>query len=155
MHSNVFSQKFFAANYKIAIVSARFNEVVTEGLLNGAVKTLKEVGFSEKQFEIFKVPGSVEIPFVAQKCAKSKKFDAIVTLGAVIRGETPHFDYVCKMVSEGILRVTLDEKIPITFGVITCNNQKEAIARSSDDEHNKGRESVLAAIEVLELLKKF
>jgi 6,7-dimethyl-8-ribityllumazine synthase len=141
-------------NKKIAIVVAKFNQTVTEGLLNGALRVLQENQFSKENYKVFKVPGSVEIPLITQKIAKSKNYDAIICLGAVIRGDTAHFDYVCKYVTEGLLKINLKSDLPVAFGVIMTENQEQAVIRSSKDEHNKGGESALAVLEMLDLIEK-
>ena len=122
-------------------------------MLKGALDTLQENEFNQENYKIFKVPGSVEIPLIAKLAAKSKKFDAVICLGAVIRGDTAHFDYVCKYVTEGVLKVNLKYNLPVAFGIITTDNQEQAIARSSDDDKNKGKESALAALEMLDLVQ--
>ena len=157
MQNNTFIKQDFShlTSKKIAIVSARFNQDVTDGLLNGCLKALQQNGFTEKNYQVFKVPGSVEIPLIAKLVAKSKKFDAIITLGVVIRGDTAHFDYVCKYVTEGILKINLKYNLPIAFGIITTENQQQAIERSSDDQKNKGRESALAVLEMLDLIVNY
>jgi 6,7-dimethyl-8-ribityllumazine synthase len=154
MQNNTFIKQDFShlKNKRIAIVCARFNQSVTGGLLDGCLKTLSENGFEKDNYKVYKVPGSVEIPLIAKLAAKSKKFDAIICLGAVIRGDTAHFDYVCKYVTEGILKVNLKYDLPVAFGVITTENQEQAIARSRDDERNKGREATLAVLEMLDLI---
>jgi 6,7-dimethyl-8-ribityllumazine synthase len=155
-HTNTFqTQDFKHLNHKkIAIVVARFNQPVTEGLLEGSLKVLEENQFSKENYKVFKVPGSIEIPLIAQKIAKSKNYDAIICLGAVIRGDTAHFDYVCKYVTEGLLKINLKSDLPVAFGVIMTENQEQAVIRSSKDGHNKGGESALAVLEMLDLIEK-
>ena len=148
MKTNIF-QKINIKGKKIAIVQARFNEKITCGLKAGAVKALKEAGVKEADIGFFSVPGSVEIPLVCQKVARTKKFDGIVALGAVVKGETAHFDYVAKMAADGIMKVMIEESFPIAFGVITVYDLKQAQKRSSDDKNNKGYEAALALAEVL------
>lgn len=150
MKVNIF-KKLDGGGKKIAIVQARFNEKITAGMKDGAIKALKESGVNEEDIQIFVVPGSVEIPIVCQKVARTKKFDGIITLGAVIKGETAHFDYVAKAATDGFMRVSLDEGLPITLGVITTYNLEQAIARAGDNENNKGYEAAKALIEVLSL----
>lgn len=145
---------FKGKNLRLALIVSRFNEEICEGLLQGAVKCLKEVGLSEKNYELFRVPGAFEISLAALAAARSKKFDGLVCLGAVIRGETPHFEYVCKAATEGINRVMLECGIPVAFGVLTTDNEDQAKTRSRDDQFNKGREAVLAVLEMIDLLKK-
>ncbi len=145
---------FSGKKRRLALIVSRFNEAICEGLLRGAIKSLKEVGFGEKDFQVFRVPGAFEISLAAQAVARSKKFDGIICLGAVIRGETPHFEYVCQAVTEGVNRVMLDSRLPVAFGVLTTDNAKQASERSEDDEFNKGREVALAVLEMIDLLNK-
>lgn len=128
---------------KVGIVVARFNTEITEGLLESAMSKLYECKVEETNIKIIRVPGCVEIPFALQKLVLTKKYDCLVALGCVIRGETPHFDYVCKMVQEGVLRVSLEYQLPIGFGVITVNNQGQAAARK-----NLGSDAAAAALEL-------
>ena len=132
---------------KACIVVARWNGKITEGLLKNALQALKKCEMSEKNIRVVSVAGSVEIPFALHKLAQSGKYDFLVALGCVIRGETPHFDYVCKMAQEGVLEVMLEDDIPVGFGVLTVNNKKQAQKRI-----HVGGESALAALE-LALLK--
>lgn len=139
---------------QLAIVVSRFNEEICENLLRGAVQVLEQAGLAKSQFDIFRVPGAFEIPLVAQKCAGQKKYAAVLCLGAVIRGETPHFEYICQATSQGIQQVALKTGKPILFGVLTTNTEAEAKARSEPDEYNKGREAALAALEMIEVLSR-
>ncbi len=132
-----------AHGIKVGIVVARFNDEITDGLLESAMSKLYACKVEEENIVVRRVPGCVEIPFVLQKLALTKKYDCLVALGCVVKGETPHFDYVCKMVQEGVLRVSLDHQIPIGFGVITANNQSQAVARKS-----LGSDAVAAALEL-------
>ena len=135
---------------KIALVQARFNEEITDALAGGAVKALKNSGLEEKDIEIHKVPGSFEIPIKCQQITRDQKHDGIIALGAVIRGETAHFDYVARAVTDGILRVMLDEDMFISFGVLTTDNLKQAQARSGNNQGNKGYEAALALLEMIQ-----
>lgn len=137
---------FDASKKKVGIVVSRFNESVTSALLNQSLHVLKEFKVKEKAIEVVSVAGAVEIPFALQLLARSKKYDCLVALGCVIHGETPHFDYVCKMVSEGVLRVSLDYRIPIGFGILTLNSLKQAKARI-----HVGGDAVAAALELSNL----
>ncbi|MBT4277310.1 6,7-dimethyl-8-ribityllumazine synthase [Candidatus Falkowbacteria bacterium] len=150
MEINTF-KKLNGEGKKIAIVQAHFNEGITNKMRDGAIKALKESGVNDKDIEVFVVPGSVEIPIVCQKVARKKKFDGIITIGTIIKGETAHFDYVAKAITDGFMRVSLDEGLPITFGVITTYNLEQAQARAKDDENNKGYEAGMALVEVLSL----
>lgn len=135
------------------MVVSRFNEEVCEGLLRGATETLKEIGFSKEKVDIFRVPGAFEIPVVAKRCALLDKYQGIICLGAVIKGETPHFDYICQAVSSGIAHVSLDIGKPVAFGVITTNTVEQALARSKPNQYNKGREAALTVVEMMDLLQ--
>ena len=136
---------------RIALIVSRFHLNLTQQLLDGAVQQLCEVGLSEDDICIFWVPGAVEIPIVAQRLAASSAFDAIIALGAVIRGETDHYDYVCEQVSQGCQRVALDCEVPVIFGVLTTQSQAQALDRlNADGERgHKGRDAAIAALETL------
>jgi len=153
MHSNTFTKVLDGNGLKFAIVRARFNDEITQSLLNWAVKGLLKTGAQEEDIINYEVPGCFEIPLISQKIAETDDFDAIITLGAVIRGDTPHFDYVCKAVTEGVLQVGLDYSIPVIFGVITTNDMQQALLRVKDDETNKGWEAAMAAVEMVETIK--
>jgi 6,7-dimethyl-8-ribityllumazine synthase len=137
----------------IAIVSAEYNEKITDQLLAGAVKRLLQLGCTQEQITITKVPGAVEIPLIAKLHAKSGKFAAIICLGAVIRGETNHYDYVCQWVTEGCLRVTLDCDVPVIFGVQTTDNLEQALARVDENNIHKGIEAADTAIKMINIVK--
>ena len=149
---NVFEGKLMASSHRVAIVVGRFNEFIVSKLLGGALDGLKRHGVEENNIDIAWVPGAFEIPLVAQKMAKTKKYDAIITLGAVIRGATPHFDYVCSEVSKGVATVSLQNEMPVIFGVLTVNSIEEAIERSGTKAGNKGFEAGMGAIEMINLL---
>ncbi|MCR4715754.1 MAG: 6,7-dimethyl-8-ribityllumazine synthase [Lachnospiraceae bacterium] len=138
---------------KIGIVVARFNDFITSKLLDGALDGLKRHEVSEDNIDVAFVPGAFEIPLVAKKMAKSGKYDAVIALGAVIRGSTTHYDYVCSEVSKGIANVSLDAEIPVMFGVITTENIEQAIERAGSKAGNKGYECALGAIEMINVLK--
>lgn len=137
---------FDASDYKVAIVAAQFNQDICEALTKSALAKLEE--YRIKDVPIFKVPGSIEIPIVAKKLAEAGKYDALIAIGCIIRGETPHFDYVAKMASEGILRVSLDHTIPIGFGILTTENKEQALART-----DAGAGAVVASIESAKIIK--
>ncbi len=139
---------------KIAIVVSRFNEEVTRPLLTGAKKALVEEKIPEKNILVFEVPGAFEIPFAALEIIKNKKAEGIICLGAVIRGETSHFDYVCQAVTEGVLRVQLDTGVPLGFGVLTTDTVDQALARAGDNVQNKGFETAKVVLEMMELKRK-
>ena len=152
MKTNKFN-KVKGGKSRIAIVQARFNEKITSNLVKGSLKALKEAGIKDKDVEIFQVPGSFEIPVFCQKISKQKKFDGIITVGAVIKGGTAHFEYISKAVTDGILRISLDSGIPITFGVITTYNLAQAKKRSESNKENKGYEAAMALVELINGLK--
>jgi 6,7-dimethyl-8-ribityllumazine synthase len=120
---------FDASSYKVGIVSAQFNKDIADALLKSALAKCEEYKILKENITVYKVPGSVEIPVILEKMAESKKYDCLVALGTIIRGGTPHFDYVAKIVSEGVLRVMLDHCTPVGFGVLTCDNKDQALAR--------------------------
>lgn len=145
--------KLIASGLKFGVVVARFNEFISSKLLGGVIDGLIRHGASEEDIEISWVPGAFEIPLVAQKMANSKKFDAIICIGAVIRGSTPHFDYVSSEMSKGIAKVSLDTGIPIAFGVLTTDTIEQAIERAGTKVGNKGYDAAVTAIEMANLLK--
>jgi len=142
-----------AKGLRFAIVLSRFNDSITSNLLAAAVYTLTEHG-ADGEPDCFEVPGAFEIPFVAKKAAESGRYDAIVCLGCVIRGETPHFDYICQWASHGIGQVALGTGVPTVFGVLTTDTVEQAIARSSEDAANKGAEAARCAIELALLVRR-
>lgn len=137
---------------KIAIITSRFNEEVTQKLKEGAYARLIARGMSSEQIATWDVPGAVEIPLVATVCAKQKKYDAIICLGAVIRGETTHYDYVCDQVSRGCQKVMLEQEIPVIFGVLTTENEEQAFDRVGGQHGHKGHDAADAALEMIQLL---
>ena len=137
---------------KVAIVASRFNEIIVNKLLGGAVDGLVRHGVEEENITAAWVPGAFEIPVVAQKLAQSKKYDAVICVGAVIRGDTTHYDYVCNEVSKGVAQVGLSTGIPVLFGIITTENIEQAIARAGSKAGNKGYDCALSAIEMVNLL---
>ena len=139
-------------NFNFAIVQSRFNEEIGERLLTGALSCLKENGYNDNSIPIIKVPGAFEIPLAAEKLASQKKYDAIICLGAVIEGETAHFEYVSKAAADGILQVGLKYGIPVIFGVLTTYDEIQAEERSGERENNKGWEAVSVAIEMASLI---
>ena len=142
-----------AEGLKIGIVAARFNEFIVSKLIGGAEDALKRHGVREEDIELAWVPGAFEIPLVAKRMAESGKYDAIITLGAVIKGSTPHFDYVCAEVSKGVATVSLNSNIPVIFGVLTTNSIEEAIERAGTKAGNKGFDAAVTALEMVNLLK--
>jgi 6,7-dimethyl-8-ribityllumazine synthase len=137
---------------RYAIICARFNETVTRALLDGATKALREHGAAESQIEIHWVPGSFELPLAAQAAASRAEIAAVICLGAVIRGETPHFEFVSQAAATGIMRVSLDGGKPVTFGVLTTDTPEQAFERAGGRVGNKGTDAALAALEMLECL---
>ena len=146
--------KISGKDTKVAIVLSLFNEFIGQKLLDGALKSLKENKVNENNIDIVKVPGAFEIPLAAEKLASLKKYDTILCLGAVIRGETPHFDYVAEAASTGILQVSLKYSLPIAFGVLTTNNVEQAVERAGGKHGNKGYDIAITALEMADLMKK-
>lgn len=148
-----FEGKLIAEGLKFAIIVGRFNEFISSKLLSGAIDGLNRHGAKEDEIEIIWVPGAFEIPLVAKKLAKSNKYDAIICIGAVIKGSTPHFEYVSNEVAKGIANVSLSTEIPIIFGVLTTDNIEQAIERAGTKNGNKGYDAAITAIEMANLLK--
>jgi len=146
--------KISAEGYRFGLIVSRFNDFIGSKLVEGAVDALKRHGATEEQLLLVKVPGAFEIPLAAKKLAESGKVDAVICLGAVIRGSTPHFDYVAAEVSKGIALVSLDSKIPVAFGVLTTDNLEQAIERAGTKSGNKGWDAALAAMEMVNLFKQ-
>lgn len=149
----ILEAKLIAEGKKFALVVSRFNDFITEKLLSGAVDALVRSGARDEDIQIVKVPGAFEIPLMAQKMAAKKKFNAIVCLGAVIRGSTPHFDYVSAEVSKGVAAVSLEAAVPVIFGVITTDTIEQAIERAGTKSGNKGWNAAMAAIEMANLFE--
>ncbi|NOY13602.1 MAG: 6,7-dimethyl-8-ribityllumazine synthase [Deltaproteobacteria bacterium] len=141
-----------AKGFRFGLIVSRFNSFICERLLEGALDTLLRHGADDQQLSVVKVPGAFEIPLVAQKMASSGKYDAVICLGAVIRGGTPHFDYVCAEVSKGVASVSLDSGLPVVFGVLTTDSVEQAIERAGTKAGNKGAEAALSAIEMVNLM---
>lgn len=141
-----------ALSFPIAIIVSRFNEDITQALKQGALECLEERGFKSEDISVIDVPGAVEIPLIAKLLAKQSKVKAIITLGAVIRGETTHYDYVCKQVSDGCQQVMLDYEVPVIFGVLTTENEAQAWDRLGGAHGHKGRDAAECAIEMVNLL---
>jgi len=139
---------------RIAIVVARFNGFVVESLLSGALDTLKRHGLAEKNVQIIRVPGAFEMPLAAKRVAASKQYDAIIAIGAVIRGGTPHFEYVAGECTKGLSAVSMEYDIPVSFGVLTVDSIEQAIERSGTKAGNKGAEAAMSAIEMINLLRE-
>lgn len=137
---------------KFCIIISRFNEFIGSKLLSGALDELKRHGIAEDTIDVVWVPGAFEIPVIAKKCAKSRKYNAIITLGAVIKGSTSHYDYVCAEVSKGVASVSLETEVPVIFGVLTTDNLEQAIERAGTKAGNKGADAAKAAIEMANLM---
>lgn len=140
--------------HKFAIIVSRFNESVTDKLADGALNRFLESGVSRDDITLIQVPGAVEIPLTAKLLAQTRQYSAIVTLGAIIRGETGHYDFVCEQVSQGCQRVMLDNDIPVIFGVLTTENEEQAFARAGGAHGNKGKDAADAALEMVGIIEK-
>ena len=149
----VLEGKVVAQGIRVGIVAARFNEFITSKLVGGALDGLKRHDVKEEDIDVAWVPGAFEIPMIASKIAKSKKYDAVICVGAVIRGSTSHYDYVCSEVSKGIANVSLNSDIPVMFGVLTTDNIEQAIERAGSKAGNKGYECATGAIEMVNLIR--
>jgi 6,7-dimethyl-8-ribityllumazine synthase len=145
--------KLLAEGKKFALVVSRFNDFITERLVGGAVDALVRCGAKDEDIDLVKVPGAFEIPLIAKKMAQKKRYNAIVCLGAVIRGATPHFDYVSAEVSKGIALVGIDEDIPVIFGIITTDTIEQAIERAGTKAGNKGYSAAMSAVEMANLIE--
>ena len=146
--------KIVAKGMKFGIVASRFNDFICGRLIDGAVDALTRAGAEAKDIRIYKVPGAFELPLTAKKLAKSGQFDAVICLGAVIRGATPHFEYISAEVSKGIATVGLETEVPVSFGVLTTDTIEQAIERAGTKAGNKGWDAALAAIEMVDLFRK-
>ncbi|MBB6216773.1 6,7-dimethyl-8-ribityllumazine synthase [Anaerosolibacter carboniphilus] len=151
----IYEGKLIAQGLKFGIIVGRFNEFIGGKLLSGALDALKRHGVEEKDVEIAWVPGAFEIPLVAKKMATSQKYHGVICLGAVIRGATPHFDYVSNEVTKGVASVSLETGVPVIFGVLTTDTIEQAIERAGTKAGNKGYEAAVTAIEMANLLKEF
>jgi 6,7-dimethyl-8-ribityllumazine synthase len=149
----IYEGNFIAKGLKFAIVVSRFNEFICSRLLDGAIDALRRHDAAEEEIDVFWTPGAFEIPLIAKKVAESKKYDAVICLGAVIRGSTPHFDYVASEVSKGVAHVTLDSGVPVIFGVVTTDTIEQAVERAGAKQGNKGWQAALSGIEMANLLK--
>jgi 6,7-dimethyl-8-ribityllumazine synthase len=150
---NIIEGKIVAKGLKFGIVASRFNDFICGNLIEGTLDALRRAGADDKYISLVRVPGAFEIPLVAKKLAQSGDFDAIICLGAVIRGDTPHFEYISSEVSKGIAQAALDTGIPIAFGIITSDTLEQAIERAGSKSGNKGWDAAISAIEMANLLK--
>lgn len=139
---------------RIAVVVSRFNEEITGGLLQGALSILRENKYADKNVTVIHVPGAYEIPLTAKHLCMSGKYCGVICLGAVIKGETAHFEYISNAVSNGIMSLNLEYNMPVSFGVLTCYTEEQALKRSSNDEHNKGREAASAVLDMIRILRE-
>jgi len=146
--------KISAEGFRFAIIVSRFNDFISSRLMEGALDALTRHGATDEQVSLVKVPGAFEIPLSAKRLAESGKYDAIICLGAVIRGSTPHFEYVAAEVSKGVASVSLESKIPVIFGVLTTDNLEQAIERAGSKTGNKGWDAAMAAMEMVNLFKE-
>ena len=151
---NVFEGKVVSKDIRVGIVAARFNEFIVSRLVSGALDGLKRHDVKEEDIDLAWVPGAFEIPLIASRMAKSGKYDAVICLGAVIRGATSHSDYVCNEVSKGIASVSLASGIPVMFGIVTTENIEQAIERAGTKAGNKGYDCALGAIEMVNLIRR-
>ena len=142
------------SDLRLAVVVSRFNEIVTEPLLRGALATARDCGVADDALDVVRVPGAFELPQAARRLAGKGGYDAIVCLGAVVRGETPHFDYVCNEAAHGLTMVSQEFNLPVAFGVLTCDTMAQARARSGGSAGNKGDEAMRAALEMANLFRK-
>lgn len=150
----IYEGKLLAQDLKFGIIVSRFNDFIGERLLGGALDALRRSGADERNIDVFKVPGAFEIPLVARKVAGSGRYDAVICLGAVIRGATPHFDYVANEVSKGVATAGLESGVPITFGVLTTDTLEQAIERAGSKSGNKGWDAAMSAIEMANLIRQ-
>lgn len=149
------SEKIFdILEARVAVIAARWNGEITDGLLSGAIKALTRHDIAQNNIEIFRVPGAFELPLASQRAARTGRFSAVISLGCVIRGDTPHFDYVCSETTRGIGQVSLNENLPVAFGLLTTDNLEQSLERSGDNSENKGEEAALTALEMLTMLQK-
>lgn len=151
----IFEAQLVGTDLKVGIIVGRFNEFINDKLLSGALDGLKRHGVEEDNIDIAWVPGAFEVPFIAKKMAETKKYDAVIGLGTVIRGATTHYDYVCNEAAKGIAKVSLDTGVPIIFGIVTTENIEQAIERAGTKAGNKGYDSAISAIEMANLNKLF
>ncbi len=149
---NLIEGRLKADGKKFAIIASRFNDFIVDRLVGGALDALTRSGASDADIDLYKTPGAFEIPLAARKAAKSGKYDAVICLGAVIRGATTHYDYVCAEVSKGIAHVSMTEEIPVLFGVLTTDTIEQAVERAGSKAGNKGFESAMAAVEMADLM---
>ncbi len=151
--ANIYEGKLDAKDLKVGIIISRFNEFITERLLNGALDALKKLGAKDDSISIFKVPGSFEIPIIAKKLAKSKKFDCIICLSTLIRGDTPHFDFLAAEVTKALSQIGLEEGVALSFGILTVDTIEQGIERAGTKMGNKGWDAAMTAVEIVNLMR--
>lgn len=151
---STYEGKLLADGLRFGIIVSRFNDFICDRLLGGALDALRRSGAQDAAIDIFKVPGAFEIPLLAKKVASTSRYDAVICLGAVIRGATPHFDYVANEVSKGVASVSLDTGVPVTFGVLTTDTLEQAIERAGSKAGNKGWDAAVSAIEMANLIRQ-
>ena len=151
---DIYQGKLQAKGLKVGIIVSRFNQFISERLLEGALDALQKLGAEEKDISVYKVPGSFEIPVIAKKLAKVKKVDGIVCLGALIRGDTPHFDFLSAEVTKGLAQISMDEGLPVSFGILTVDTIEQGIERAGTKSGNKGWDAVFSVVETLNLIKE-
>ena len=150
----IFQGKLQAKGLKIGIVLSRFNQFISDRLLEGALDALQKLGAEDKDLAIYKVPGSFEVPLIAKKLAEAKKVDGIICLGALIRGDTPHFDFLSAEVTKGLAQISMEEGIPVAFGILTVETIEQGIERAGTKAGNKGYDAALSLVETINLVKK-
>ncbi len=150
----IFQGKLQAKGLKIGIVLSRYNQFISDRLLEGALDALHKLGAEEGDISLYKVPGSFEVPLLAKKLAKAKKVDGIICLGALIRGETPHFDFLSAEVTKGLAQITMEEGVPLSFGILTVETIEQGIERAGTKAGNKGYDAALSVVETINLIKE-
>lgn len=150
----IFQGKLQAEGLKIGIILSRYNQFISDRLLEGALDALHKLGAEEEDLSIYKVPGSFEVPLMAKKLAKAKKVDGIICLGALIRGETPHFDFLSAEVTKGLAQITMEEGVPLSFGILTVETIEQGIERAGTKAGNKGYDAALSLVETINLIKE-
>jgi 6,7-dimethyl-8-ribityllumazine synthase len=150
----IYQGKLQAAGFKIGIVISRFNQFISERLLEGALDALQKLGSEDKDISIYKVPGSFEIPALAKKLAKAGKVNGILCLGALIRGDTPHFDFLSAEVTKGLAQIAMEEELPVSYGILTVDTIEQGIERAGTKAGNKGYDAAFALVEMLNLLRE-
>ncbi|MDI6689616.1 MAG: 6,7-dimethyl-8-ribityllumazine synthase [Actinomycetota bacterium] len=149
----IYEGKLIARDFKFGIIVSRFNEFLSKRLLEGAMDALKRHDARDENIEVVWTPGSFEIPLIARRMALSKRYDGLICLGVILRGDTPHFEYICSEVAKGIAKINLDTGVPISFGIITADTIEQAIERAGTKSGNKGWQAAMSTIEMVNLLK--